>query len=233
MLKFWIERCLSSKTNLGNWARARPLGELSVGKRALSFAICKNFPESAGRQSYEEAMMLERKNGSKSPLERISSETRIFFLQTIMALEHGKLTSPSRLTLHTRLSSCRQCLGVLVMLGTHGREALAGASFPDFSFVQWRAQKEQGCVLISALCSESEGEAGTPWSVIWLPLLSSCCGHGCIHPPAQETGPGDAPASWAVFRNRDLCVPIMLEENMGCTEMWPAPWQMRAWRLWI
>lgn len=42
-LKIWIEQCLSSKTNLGNWARACPLGELNVGKRALSFAISKTF----------------------------------------------------------------------------------------------------------------------------------------------------------------------------------------------
>lgn len=181
------------QNKLGKLSQSTPSGKAQCRTKATELCRLQKLPRKCWTQSCEEAMMLERENGSRSPLERISSETGIFFLQTIMAPEHGKLISPSRLTLHTRLSSCRQCLGVLVILGTHGREALAGASFPDFSFVQRRAQKEQGCVLISALCSEGEGEAGTPWSVIWLPCSPPAVDTAASIPQHRRQAPGMPP----------------------------------------
>lgn len=79
------------------------------------------------------------------------------------------------------------------MLGTHRRETLSGAHFPNLSVVLEGSAERAGCVLSSAVCAEVSGEAGAPLESHPIAPLSCCREHACVHPSPQEMGPGMPP----------------------------------------
>ena len=78
------------------------------------------------------------------------------------------------------------------MLGTHRRETLAGARFPDFPVVERGVQKEQAVSL--ALRAEGRGEAGTPLECQSSGCLALLLPWTCLS-PSLPTGdrPGTPP----------------------------------------